>query len=281
MNVFELLSFDIVEFITSTEGILIIVGILLLIIGIVLLCMGKGKDKDLSVDAAPVAQEPVPNIDTNVAVNGDMNGFINTNPQPVTPEVNPQPVVNDVPPVGPINFSESAAPAVETPSILNAIPTPEPVQETPSILNTPVIDTTPIVEPAIEPTPVIPAPIPEVSQPVVQPLLDEVKPVEVSVSAPAIENEVSTPVIPTVEPVAPVVTPLPVTPEVATVTPVVPEVKEEVKPTPVVYGGANPELINKEDLIENQEKYMVVLIHLRILLQFQLQQFVKLMQVLL
>ena len=99
MNVFELLSFDIVEFITSTEGILIIVGILLLIIGIVLLCMGKGKDKDLSVDAAPVAQDPVPNIDTNMAVNGDMNGFINANPQPVTPEVNPQPVVNDVPPV--------------------------------------------------------------------------------------------------------------------------------------------------------------------------------------
>ncbi len=130
MNIFELLSFDIVEFVTSIEGILIIVGILFLIIGIVLLCMGKEKKKD---DASATTE-------TNSSIVKEEN-------------IATAPIVNNTPSVTP------EMPKVETP-IVNE---PQLVQNAPSMVNNageakPIIvpstsgglqegATTPVVEP--------------------------------------------------------------------------------------------------------------------------------------
>ena len=101
MNIFELLSFDIVEFVTSVEGILIIVGILFLIIGIVLLCMGKGKKKE--------AVSETTDINTSVAIENI----------PKTPVVNDSPVITQ------------ETPKVEIPVVSE----PELVQSAPTVLN--------------------------------------------------------------------------------------------------------------------------------------------------
>ena len=44
MNIFEMLKFDIGEFISSPAGLMMILGIVFLVVGIVLLCMGRGKN---------------------------------------------------------------------------------------------------------------------------------------------------------------------------------------------------------------------------------------------
>ena len=113
MNIFELLSFDIVEFVTSVEGILIIVGILFLIIGIVLLCMGKGKKKE--------AVSETTDINTSVAIENI----------PKTPVVNDSPVITQ------------ETPKVEIPVVSE----PELVQSAPTVLNN-TSEATPIVVPS-------------------------------------------------------------------------------------------------------------------------------------
>ena len=121
MNVFEMLSFDFMEFVTSPEGIFIIVGILLLIVGVVMLAMEKGKNKDGNVS--------VPTQEAN-------------NTPPVIPTATEAPVV---PTAGPVVI----------PTVTEA-PTATTIEATvaPVVTETPVMPTvesiaTPVAEPVI------------------------------------------------------------------------------------------------------------------------------------
>ena len=91
MDIFELLSFDFAEFVTSPEGILIIVGILLLIVGIVMLFMGKGKNKETATSVAPVEPSvPEPTVVENTPVIPVVTPAVEpTVPTPVEPVVIP------------------------------------------------------------------------------------------------------------------------------------------------------------------------------------------------
>ena len=109
MNIFELLSFDIVEFVTSIEGILIIVGILFLIIGIILLCMGKGKKKEtlpaqpeVNSSLTPENIVPTPAVSNSSVVTQEV-------PKVETPVVN-EPQLVQTPTV--LNNTEEAKPII-------------------------------------------------------------------------------------------------------------------------------------------------------------------------
>ena len=205
MEIFEMLSFDIGEFVTSPAGIIMMVGIVLLIVGIVLMFMGKGKG-DASEKAAV----------ENVAETSE------TKEMPI-PVANPteEPKVEETPVV-------NAAPVVEaTPVVVEATPTTESV-------------TTPAVEPIdfnANENVAAPAVVAETLD-----MTTEIKPESlngiVENSTPVVES-LDAPVVETPVPAVVEATPVVETPAPAVVeaTPVV--------ETPVsVYGGANPEVKN-------------------------------------
>lgn len=248
MNIFELLSFDIVEFATSIEGILIIVGILFLIVGIILLCMGKGKKKEkgnmdetkatpenaqtVTPPSEPVLQttveEAVPKVETPIENKQPTIESPVTNSQQATPIVVPSidgglQESATTPVVEPINFTEEVkkdSPVVEeipTPPAPAPAPSPTVNIEAP-ISQTPVVEPTPVNSPVIEP----------------------VTPLPTTDSVPTIEPVEKT------TPVASVVTPEEKSPEtkMESLTP-------PATPPVTVYGGNSPDaIINKKDLEE-------------------------------
>ena len=157
MNIFEMLSFDFQEFVTSPAGILIILGILCLLVGIVMfLKEGKKKTKDVEeVKQEPTPQTPVQETEVKqepVVENKEEKPAIEP-VQEATPIVVaatndgvneiPVPNVNET-----LNISEPAQPAVA------------PVEE----VKPESLDATPVVE-----TPAVEAPVaPVVEAPVVE-----------------------------------------------------------------------------------------------------------------
>ncbi len=251
MSIFELLSFDIVEFATSIEGILIMVGILFLIIGIVLLCMGKSKNKrkeDKIVDSVDSQdqfdkteqvpmdslQQITPVTDSVVAPVAPVAESTVENVNPVTPVESATPII----PVAPVENvpSVSVVPHAEilsdenTASTTAENTTPVGLQES---VTAPAVDPINFAEPLNKENTVgesLVASAPVLS---VQPASD----VE-NLNKTVQESAVATPSVP-VEP-SPVVT-----------NPVA-GVESIVNEAPVtVYGGANPEsAIDKSEFVE-------------------------------
>lgn len=220
MNIFELLSFDIMEFVTSVQGIFIIVGIIFLIIGIVLLCMEKGKKNNVD-NSAVTETVATPEVAPVVAP---------------TPAVQETPVVtasveNQVPIQSAVSNVQEATPiVVSTEGGLQesvTAPVVEPINFTEEVKNEePVVVPTPVVENKVETLENVAPVVPERID--VPETLDTVVPA--SVTEPVVE-----PLVQEVAPVTPVVEALDINPE----------------PLVTVYGGANPESeINKEVLEE-------------------------------
>ena len=213
MDIINTLNFNFGDFITSTEGIMMIVGIVLLIVGIILLLTDK-KKKNVEPSETPAAETPAA-----------------------------APATDTVEPTAPV---ETPAPAVETPAATPA-PVETPVVETP-VVETPVVET-PVVEPAAPveetgPNPNEPLQI-GATEPVEGPInfSEEVgEPAEPVVEAAPV---VETPVVET-----PVVeTPVVETPVVEPAAPEAPTAYggasldvsiSEPEPERVAYGGANP-----------------------------------------
>ena len=156
MNVFEMLSFDFKEFVTSPAGILIIVGIVCLLVGIVMFLKEGKKSKpteevkkdDVSVSNKPEETPVVPaeqatevKEETPVVVPATSDGVVET----------PVPVVSET-----VNITESATPSEplelkpETPVITPVEAAPAPVEVKPEISpvqTSDVVEPTPVVEP--------------------------------------------------------------------------------------------------------------------------------------
>ena len=115
MNIFEFLSFDFAEFIASTPGILIIIGILFLVVGIVML-MKENKKGNVSTESSTVSSTPEQAVETPTV-------------QPVENAAPVAPVV-ETPAVQPVENVAPVAPVVETPVVAPVAPvveTPTPV----------------------------------------------------------------------------------------------------------------------------------------------------------
>ena len=240
MNIFEFLSFDFAEFIASTPGILIIIGILFLVVGIVML-MKENKKGNVSADASTVSSTPEQAVETPTAPAVENTATVA--PVAETPAVEP------VAPVTPVVETPAVAPVVETPVVESldtpAAVTPKVSQPTvyggvsPEVLKPEVLEEKPreIYGGAnpLENT----SPIPNINVSTVAPVAPVVETPAVAPVAPVVETPVVAPVTPVVEtpvvaPVAPVVeTPVvaPVAPVVETpvVSPVQEEKKEEVE----------------------------------------------------
>lgn len=253
MNIFELLSFDISEFFASTEGKLIIAGIICLIIGIVFLCMGNGKNKkgkkeiatpenNTTATSTPevpsqntVAETPIMNVENTPLVNQEpvvLNNNMNTNQ--VQNDANNNNTLIETPsasPVEPINFGtqDSVVPAATpTPTV-----TPEPFNfETPAA---------PAASAPVEKLEVT-GTLPSMNNLGTESTTASVNPTPVIAPEPTVVQPDPTPVI---EPEQVVTTPQ--------VTPIstVPEPIEQ--PTVTVYGGANPE-VPKADVLEEKPR---------------------------
>lgn len=236
-NIFEMLSFDFLEFATSTAGILIIVGIICLIIGI---CIFLKEGKKAAKPATEVKEEAAP-VETQVAAEA-----------PVQPEVAPveEPAVAPV-----VENAAEATPIVvnSTPDGVAEVPVPE-VNETLNIsepapavesLDTPVVEAPAVETPAVESLDDAQPTVYGGESPAVEPVVvAEEQPKEIYGGANPLENtapiptvaEPSAEVTPAVEPVveaAPeVVAPIaeaPVAEAPEVVTPVAPAAPEETK----------------------------------------------------
>ena len=155
MNLFEMLSFDFKEFVTSPAGILIIVGIICLLVGIVMFLKEGKKAKpteEVKKDEVAVSDKPAEQNEqtvdkkenslpeTPVVVPSTSDGVVEA-PVPVVPET--------------LNITEPT-PVVEAPAVVPSVPvepTPvAPVIETP-VVETPVVETPAVVPSApVEPT---------------------------------------------------------------------------------------------------------------------------------
>ena len=212
MEIFEMLSFDIGEFVTSPAGIIMIVGIVLLIIGIVLMFMGKGK-----TDASQ------PATDEKVAEPSE------TKEIPVVASTE-APKAEDAPVVNATSVVETTAPVVVESTATTESVTAPPVEP----INFNSAET---LNETVNPTPVV-----------VTETLDmttEIKPESLNVAvenpAPVVES-LDAPVAEAPTPAVVEATPVVETPAVVEATPVV-ETPAPVAETPVsVYGGANPEV---------------------------------------
>ena len=221
MNVFEMLSFDFQEFVTSPAGILIIVGIICLLVGIVIfLKEGKKSAKPVEEEKAVEAQPTVEEVKAPEAT-------------PVAPVVEPVIVkatedgVNEVPVP---TVTDTLNIAEEKPAVV--APTEEIKVETLDAPVAPAVEPVPVapvvepVAPVVEPTPVAPAqPAPTVYggvSPEVGNVTIEEKPREIYGGANPLENTAPIPtaeVNNAVQAAAPVVEPTPVAPVVAPVQP--------------------------------------------------------------
>lgn len=262
MNIFEMLSFDFKEFITSTAGILIIIGIICLLVGIVMyLKEGKKKPEEVKEEKpaeataqevsteAPKAEETTEAATTPVEEKPVVESVNDTAPLVVPSEGDGVKEVAVASVAETINFSEPAttAPVVEDlkPETLD-MPTVTPVEsldETPAV--TPVV--TPVesldAEPATQPT-IYGGASPEITNPetlVEKPreIYGGANPLENTAPIPTVTNivEPATEATPIVEPVteAPTAAPVvePVT-EAPTAAPVVEPVTEAPTPAPAI-----------------------------------------------
>lgn len=210
MNIFEMLSFDFQEFVTSPAGILIIIGIVCLLVGIVIFLKEGKKTKpieEVKEEAAPAA-EPTATVE----------------------EVKPEaaPVVEEAPAVAPV----VEQPVEATPIVVNAttdgvteVPVPA-VSETLNISEPAPAVVSPVeeVKPETLDAPVVEAPAVESlddaqpavyggASPEVTNVVAEEAPKEIYGGANPLENTAPIPTAevaaaaPAVEPVAPVVEP--------------------------------------------------------------------------
>ena len=230
MNIFELLSFDFVEFVTSPAGILIVVGILLLIVGIRMFL----KDGKAAPTAEPSKEEPAPEVKAEEP------------PAPVEPVENKEAVVEPVAEEKPVEAAPivvetegdgvkevAVEPLAETINFTESVETPAVEPATPAVenLEAPVVEpVAPAVETLDEPAPAIyGGASPEVSTEVL-----EEKPREIYGGANPLENTAPIPTIPAKEEVSapveasPAVEPV-AEPAAPVVEPVQPEVVEEKK----------------------------------------------------
>ena len=160
MNVFEMLSFDFKEFVTSPAGILIIVGIVFLLVGIVIfLKEGKKtkapveviKEEEKPVEAAPVEEkkeEAAPVAEATpvepIVVKATEDGVSEVPVPEVTETLNiAEPAPEAVAPV-----EEIKAEPIETPVI------EAPVVEAPAAVEAPKVEEAPAVE-SLDDTPVV------------------------------------------------------------------------------------------------------------------------------
>ncbi len=163
MNIFELLSFNFMEFVNSPAGILIIVGILLLIVGIVMFLM-DGNGKKETEGKAPVTEEvkeevkpeetvaPVENTEPVVEAVAEEAPIVVETEGDGVKEVNVEPVAET------INFTETTPaveePAVEQPQVENLVSPVEPVVEPVAVepvVETPAVEAPVVEAPAVEP----------------------------------------------------------------------------------------------------------------------------------
>ena len=216
MDIINTLNFSFVDFITSTEGIMMIVGIVLLIVGIILLLTDKKKKKAEPSETPAATAEPAVAPATDTV-------------EPTAPAETPAPEV--------VPVVEAAAPTVETTAATPA-PVETPVVETP-VVETPVVEAQPTSAPVEEtgPNPNEPLQI-GATEPVEGPInFSE----EVGEPAPALEipTPEPAPAEPVVE-VAPVVeTPVVETPVVETPVVETPVVEPAAPEAPTAYGGAS------------------------------------------
>ena len=164
MNIFEMLSFDFQEFVTSPAGILIILGILCLLVGIVMfLKEGKKKPKDVEeVKQETTPQAPVQ--ETEVKQEPVVENKVET------PAIEP---VQEATPIVVAATNDGVA-EVPVPTVTETLNISEPVQ--PAItpveeVKTESLDATPVVEAPVVETPVVEAPVveaPVVEAPVVE-----------------------------------------------------------------------------------------------------------------
>ena len=280
MNIFELLSFDFQDFVTSPAGILIIIGILCLLVGIVIF-LKEGKKKPETKDSVNTTSEVMESKEEKTPV---VEEKVET---PAPTVVAPTPVEEVKPVVEPINETTPivvpsegdgvkevpVAPVAETinfdnsaPAVTPLTPAVEPLNQEPVSVVAPAA-VTPVVESLDEPAPTVyGGASPEVSK---AEILEE-KPREIYGGANPLENTAPIPQIvnaqdavaqvaptPVAQPeVAPVVTPVAPTPvaqpEVApVVTPVAPAPVVQPEVAPVVTPVAAPE--EKKEEIEKLE----------------------------
>ena len=202
MNVFEMLSFDFQEFVTSPAGILIIVGIVFLLVGIVIFLKEGKKTKapaeEVKEEAAPVEAAPVEEKKEEAA--------------PVVEATPVEPVV--------VKATEDGVSEVPVPEVTETLNIAEPKAEVvapveeikPETLDTPVVEApvaeapaaveAPVVE-SLDDTPVVYGG----ASPEVKDVALEEKPREIYGGANPLEN---TSPIPTAEVKAAVETPAPV-----------------------------------------------------------------------
>ena len=265
MNIFEMLSFDFKEFITSTAGILIIIGIICLLVGIVMyLKEGKKKPEEVKEEKpAETTQEASTEAPAKVEETTEapaatpeekavVESVTEAAPLVVPSEGDGVKEVAVTPVAETINFSEPAttAPVVEDlkPEALD-MPTVTPVE---SLNEAPVV--TPVVtpvesldaEPATQPT-IYGGASPEVTNP--ETLVE--KPREIYGGANPLENTAPIPTVTAVEPAteapaAPVVEPVTEAPA-APVAPAAPAV--EAPAAPAVEAPA----VEKKEEIEKLE----------------------------
>lgn len=180
-NVFNVLSFDFMEFATSPEGILMIIGCIFLIIGIVMLLMGKGKKEKVeefskvestTVDKpavqsvatpdAPVQSVVNDNLNSNNSVNATTNTNDTTNATNITTNTNngvfEDSVIAPVP--EPINFTNvsTVQPANTQNPVVDVntnVPNAVPLQEVPLTPQEPVTPVVPETPQNIQPTNVV------------------------------------------------------------------------------------------------------------------------------
>ena len=212
MDIVNTLNFSFGDFISSTEGILMIVGIVLLVVGIILLLTDKKKKKG-EPSEAPVANETATPAPVEAAPAAEPA------PAPEAPAPEVVPVV-----------TEAAPEVVPTPAV-----EPAPVE-------TPVVEATPEVQPAAPEVPTGPNPNEPLQIGATEPVEGPINfSEEVGEPAPALDIPApeATPEAPVVE-AAPVETPVVETPVVET--PVIEAAPVEtpvVEATPVAYGGAS------------------------------------------
>ena len=154
MNIFEMLSFDFQEFVTSPAGILIILGILCLLVGIVMfLKEGKKKPKDVEeVKQETTPQAPVQ--ETEVKQEPVVENKVET------PAIEP---VQEATPIVVAATNDGVA-EVPVPTVTETLNISEPVQ--PAItpveeVKTESLDATPVVEAPVVEAPVVEAPVVE------------------------------------------------------------------------------------------------------------------------
>ena len=215
MNIFEMLSFDFKEFVTSPAGILIILGIVCLLVGIVIF-LKEGKK---SAKATEAAETPAPSTTTEEVKKEETAPAVEA--APLEPVQEAAPVV--------VKATEDGVNEVPVPEVAETLNISETTPAAPEVV-APVVESldstatiTPVVEAPVAPAPEAPAPVVET-------------PVALAPEAPA--PAVETPAAPEV--VAPAVESLEEQPTVyGGASPEVTNVVAEEQPREI-YGGANP-----------------------------------------